>query len=168
MRQSGADAQSKDTTFAGLPKAIKLVMLVNDNAPAAGVDTILRYDTIAFNYGAFLPDPNATAGLFQGVLIQEPGVYEVLHHYAWGGGTGGQVYTYLTVNGSKTLPDGSSLLAGIGFGGEPGGWLYSMHWKGELKAGDVVQALQNQAGVATIVSLARYGQLYVEKKGGQY
>lgn len=156
-----ADAYSKETTYAGLPKAAKLMCIVADAGNVAFFNT--RFDTIAFNYGGFGIRPNATAGLFDGIIIQEPGVYEIAAQVAITNGAGNTVFQ-IAVNGVNQFADGSlaqniTVVGGVNL-------VLTVGTKIELKAGDIVSAQYLQA-VATN-TIGRYSTLYVEKKGGVY
>lgn len=75
MKHPGS-AYSKETGFAGLPKAAALRSSVSQVGWVAGVASPLTYDTVDFNYGPFVPD--FAAGQYFGWFTQEPGIYDVL------------------------------------------------------------------------------------------
>lgn len=158
------DARAKTNRSAGLSKAIKLQMTVNDNAPVAGANTIVRFNTITFNYGGFVVRPNATAGLYDGIVIAETGLHQITSRFFILGGAGIS-YLFLTVNNNAVLPDGTQAYNG----GQAvvANTVFHVSDCLELKQGDVVSAFQNQATTPQVTN-AGFDVLIVEKMGGQY
>lgn len=151
--------QSKETGFADLPKAIKLTMTVA-NSGSVGFTNAL-FNTTAMNYGPFVVRPNATPATFDAVVVQEPGVYSILAQFACLNGAG-STYTQIAVNGSGTLPDGSSAQNYVSVGGSNA--ITQVATVVELKAGDVVTLQYTQA--VAVNTLANLVWLCVKKERG--
>lgn len=153
---------SSASGHAGLPKACKLWSAAAVTAGAANAQTFLTFDTVAFNYGSFVFP--LSAGRMTGITVPEAGVYDVR---AQGGGIANSQYfgIYLAVNGSFTLPDGTSAADQVGGPASLASVVRQLDVPLELKAGDNIQVTFVQ-GPGPQPSLATYTWLYVKKEGG--
>lgn len=164
---SGADAQSPETSFSGLPKACKLVNTAGQVAPALATFTTMLFDNpVKFNYGPFAFGLSGAA--FTSIIIQEPGVYEFLSSIGYNS-TGQQASSWLFQNGGLTWRDGSiaQFFTGAGLGSAVYIASQQCHQVAECLAGDVISLIQDQT-TAALATAAGYTWLYAEKKGGQY
>lgn len=73
-----ADAQSKETTFSGLPKSVKLVTGQQVNPWVAGTLNIYSYNLAPmWNYGGYTFALGGAVNPISGIYIPEPGLYKV-------------------------------------------------------------------------------------------
>lgn len=162
-----ADTQSKDTTFSGLPKAVRLALLSVSQTMTLNTFVTLVYNTVIFNYGGYAFKISTVFGAptLEGIIIPEPGVYEIKAQMAQASaGQAGLLIVF--VNGSSVLPDGT-VLAGSAEAAAVSQLDLNISGLVELKAGDVVTA-QYDSIAASTPTLAQYQTLTVEKRGGQY
>lgn len=165
-----ADAESRETEFSGLPKACKLTIPANAQTTNLNAQTLIVYNTFAFNYGGYTPKISVVYGapFIEGIIIPEPGVYECVACAAQNAGPGQTVQMWIAVNGVVALPDGTqaaSQQSNAVIAGAPPALQVTAPL--ELKQGDVVGSIWVSLNANPNI-VAAYPWLYVEKKGGQY
>lgn len=147
-----ADGISKETQFAGLPKAAKIRRDAAHNLNA-GSYTLIQCDAVEFNYSSAV----AILGAAAGITITEPGLYEII-----ASGSGAASADYIVrpfVNGAAI-----SILQGWTTGGAfP---FFTAVGVVELKTSDIVD-LRIFASVLTTISPG-IASLYVNKLPGRY
>lgn len=172
MRTQG-EARSKETTFSGLPKSVKLSMQVRDPVvPAVNAFTQIRYDRVTYNYGGYVitPDSLSVAGRFNAVVIPEPGIYRLEGNVGIIANTQ-TAYICISFNGvNDVAPDGNRYAVSEGAFLNNGVFfvIYHVHATVELKQGDIVGMLQNQASAAPQAIIETHTHFTVTKEGGQY
>lgn len=159
-----ADAQSRDTTFSGLPKASKVILNVNTQALTGGVWNNLFMETLRYNYGAHrLTSVAAPPYIYGQWTCDEPGVYE------FGGGTiSADAAAHLILGwnyngtglGAGALAElGTALFTANALGTR--GMVWSKH---QMNTNDTMQLL-----CYTNVNSVVFGSwMHVQKEGGQY
>lgn len=72
-----ADAQSKVTTYAGVPKSVKIWTPVQVNPWAINTPTVYSYRDVLWNYGGFTFSLGGAVHPIAAIVVQEPGLYNV-------------------------------------------------------------------------------------------
>jgi hypothetical protein len=72
-----ADAQSKETTYSGLPKSVKIWSVPQGNPWPAGVNNIVSFGQVGWNYGGFTFQLGGAVYPMRGIYVPEPGLYTV-------------------------------------------------------------------------------------------
>lgn len=165
MRRLGqdADAHSRETSFAGLPKSCKLLVIANAQNTAAGTVGIV-FDTIANNYGGYAL--TKTGANYLGITLSEPGIYKV--EAQAGVGLVGLVWigASISINGAKVFADGS-VHSTFHAGNAAVGTSIQVAGTVEAKAGDVIGLLVDCYG-ATPLNTGGTVWISIKKEGGQY
>lgn len=154
-REDSSEGQSKDTKFAGLPKAVRIRRNAAHNI-IAGAFTVIQFDVQDFNYGPFIVELGTAT---TGVTVTEPGVYEALSRMAIVNGPANEYYHVINVNGVQ-LAIGTHPNTGV----NP---RWSVTDRFELKAQDKITVTTFCTATNTTIATTE-PFLYVEKKGGQY
>lgn len=155
-----SDYLSKETDFAGLPKAAMLRSSVSQLGWVAATPTNLTFDTVDFNFGSFVPE--SAGALMSGWIIQEAGIYEVLAEVAVT--AGGQSFRF-DITGTFSFPPVAEV---TGIANSPSG-IQTVQVAAKIlaPAGSVVRA--NLTQLAPVQNtFASFDWLYIEKRGGRY
>lgn len=159
-----ADAQSKETTHAGLPKAVRL----NQNAVLQGMtlntSVIMLFNNVCFNYGGYSFHMNGA--YMDGIYIPEPGIYRLAAQVQTAN-SGHAPQLNIGLNGGVQQFRDSSFIALSEQTANTAYPILRCEDSVELRAGDYVQSIYTSFNVASIAQLY-YSTLTVTKEGGQY
>lgn len=161
----GADAQSRDTGFSGLPKSCLLVCDVT-SLGAFAADTQLAFDKVAYNYGGF--GFNFNGALYTSIIVPETGVYRCGMQVATLANTQ-TTRSGLRQNGNIVWRDGVFRMNGNGTNHATGGTVSEQTWgEGEFKQGDVLDGFLGNPFGAPFNTTVGGVWLCMTKLGGRY
>jgi hypothetical protein len=167
-----ADAQAKETTYSGLPKAWRGWR--NSHNGWTTNTWVSAYfdrpdDISTWNHGGYTYD-NFVGAVFSKIIVPEPGIYtvqgqvsvEAIAAYIWAGIWVNGIQSGDPVAGAPIIQAGA-----FGPGAAGGAQIMQVGYPAKLRAGDYIQLMCYSAG-GTTQDLIGYTWMSIIKEGGQY